>query len=96
MLSLRKTLGDLRQNLKSRRRVVITCLGVFLIIVAIVGLLIPLIPTSLVAIPGLLLISLYSPTVYSFMKRKTQGSPKLQSRMDRMRNWLINFIHPSN
>ncbi len=95
MFSIKSAIADLRQNLKTRRRVFITCLAFFFIGIAVIGLLIPLIPTSVIAIPGLLLLSLYSPTVYSFMKRKTQDYPKLQSRMDRMRNTIIHFIHPS-
>ncbi len=96
MLDFKSAYNDLRENLKTRKRVLIACIALVFLAVAVIGLLIPLLPTSLIAIPGLILLSLYSPTVYAFLKQKTQSHPKLQSRMDRIRNAFINFIHPSS
>ena len=95
MLDFKAAIEDLKVNLKTRKRVFIAVIGSFFIFIALIGLLIPLIPTSLIAIPGFILLSLYSPTVYAFLKRKTQDYPKIQSRMDRIRNALINLIHPT-
>lgn len=95
MLDFKAAFEDLKVNLKTRKRVFIAVIGSFFIVIALIGLLIPLIPTSLIAIPGFILLSLYSPTVYAFLKKKTQDYPKVQSRMDRIRNSLINLIHPT-
>ena len=95
MLDFKAAIRDLKVNLKTRKRVFIAVIGSFFIFIALIGLLIPLIPTSLIAIPGFILLSLYSPTVYAFLKKKTQDYPKVQSRMDCIRNSLINLIHPT-
>lgn len=69
-------------------------IAVLLIAVGQVMILIPFIPGLALTVPGLVLLSLYSPTIYKTLKQKLAGHPKIESVTDRVRNWLINRIRP--
>jgi hypothetical protein len=86
--------GDVEGSLKSPKPLVIVSLSIVLIAIGSVGILIPLFPGLVILIPGIMLLSLYSPTVYKRLKRKVSGHPKAESITDRTRNWLINLIRP--
>ncbi|MDB5237015.1 MAG: hypothetical protein JWL88_117 [Parcubacteria group bacterium] len=80
--------------MRSPKPFLIISFAVLLVAIGQIGLVIPIFPGLLFTIPGLLLLSLYSPTVYATLKRRLANHPKLESFTDRGRNWLINRIKP--
>jgi uncharacterized membrane protein YbaN (DUF454 family) len=95
---MRRFLGQVRQDVSGSFRapkpIVIITLAVLLIAIGQAGLLIPIFPGLLFTVPGLVLLSLYSPTMYRFLKQRVSDHPKLESFADRVRNWLIIHIKP--
>jgi hypothetical protein len=85
---------DVAGSFTSPKPVIVITIGVLLVLVGQLGILIPVFPGLALTIPGLILLSLYSPTIYKTLKRKTAGHPKLESAADRSRNWLIKLIKP--
>lgn len=50
---------------------------------------IPIFPGRATMVMGLVLLSVHSPTLHRWLKRKTQKHPRIQRFADRTRNWLI-------
>lgn len=84
---------ELKENTTTPKRVVIVFIALTLLVFGIIGSLIPLFPGRLIAAPSLILFSIYSPTVYALLKRKSDGHPRVQSWFDRIRNWIIHRLH---
>lgn len=91
---LRGTGKDLAASAGSPKPFLIVAIAFVLILIGLAGLLIPIFPGLLFLVPGVLLLSLYSPTVYRAVKQRVSDHPKMQSRIDRMRNWLIRNVKP--
>ena len=64
-----------------------------LVVIGFVGMFVPLFPGRTLLFVGLIILSLYSPAVHAFVKRKTANHPRLQSFADRARNRLIHLFH---
>lgn len=90
---MKKAKEELRESLKTRRRIVVSIFAGFLIVIGFIGQFIPLFPGRTLLFIGVVILSLYSPTLHAWMKRKTANYPKVQSFTDRVRNRLINLIH---
>lgn len=84
---------EVAENAKTFKRKVIVLIAGILLIFSVIGSFIPLFPAKTVAAPSLILLSMYSPTVYAYMKRKSQNYPRIQSILDRIRNWTIHKLH---
>ena len=83
---------ELKEQFRSPRRAFLISLGIVLLLIGFAGIFIPVLPGSLFTIPGLVLLSIYSPTMYKSLQRRVQKSPRIQSGVDRVRNWLINLV----
>ena len=94
-MSGKRIYHELRGSMKTPRRVFVISLGGVCVAVGVITLPIPLVPSRTVMLPGVLILSIYSPTAYRWLKQRTQKYPRVQSRVDRVRNWIINRIHPS-
>ena len=92
-LDLRKAGGELRGNLTSPKRVVITGFALVLVVIGLVGQFIPLFPGKIVLASGLLMLSMYAPSVHAWVKQRLGNYPRLESIADRFRNRLINLFH---
>ena len=95
MPKTKEVVGEVAGNLKSGsvRRVALTIVGMLLFVVGAVGSFIPIFPGRTTMAAGLVLLSVHSPTLHAWVKRKTQKYPRLQSSADRTRNWLIRRLH---
>ena len=92
---MKRIYGELRENMTTPKRTFVISLGGVLFTVGVVTTPIPVFPSRTVMVPGLVILSIYSPTAYRWLKQKTEGYPRLQSWVDRIRNWVIHRIHPS-
>lgn len=95
MSRIRDIYRELRGSLTTPRRVVIIlfaflCAGVGLLTIPIL-----LFPSRVFLATALVIFSVYSPTAYRWLKQRTQKYPRVQSIADRMRNRVINLIHPT-
>jgi len=90
---IKRARDELRGNLKSGRRILVTVVAGFLIVVGLLGQFVPIFPGKTLLLLGLLMLSLYSPTVQAWVERRVAKYPKLQSRAARLRNRLIHLIH---
>ncbi|HEX8591630.1 MAG TPA: hypothetical protein VF696_02710 [Candidatus Paceibacterota bacterium] len=95
MSKKKAVINDVTDSLKSGspRRIGVTVFGILLFFVGAVGMFIPLFPGRTTMLLALILLSVQSPTVHAWVKRKTQKYPRIQSRSDRIRNWVINRVH---
>lgn len=85
--------SELKENLKSPKRAVIGVIAVIFVAIGLLGIFVPLLPGIVILAPALILLSIYSPSAYAFLKRRTQKHPRLQSMMDRVRNKAITTLH---
>ena len=86
--------SDIAGSFTAPKPIILITLATALILIGQIGLLIPIFPGLLFTVPGLVLLSLYSPTIYRKLKQRVSGHPKIESLTDRTRNWLIHRIRP--
>jgi 4-hydroxybenzoate polyprenyltransferase len=84
---------ELWENTTSIRRGVGLFLTLLLLLIGLIAMITPLLPGRLVIAPAVLILSIYSPSIYRFFIRYLQKYPKVQSLFDRTRNWLIHRLH---
>ncbi|MDO8518131.1 MAG: PGPGW domain-containing protein [bacterium] len=77
---------------KHTKRIVILSLGVIFIILGLVGLVLPFLQGFLFIAIGLLLLSLYSPTIRDWMDKHTKKYPKLHTMVQKAEEWMIRII----
>jgi uncharacterized membrane protein YbaN (DUF454 family) len=64
-----------------------------LVVIGFIGQFIPIFPGKIVLFAGLVILSMYSPTVHAWIKRRLGKYPKLESAADRFRNTVIKLLH---
>jgi hypothetical protein len=92
-LKLRTIVHEITGRANSLKRFIVIAIASLLLVIGAIGMFIPLFPGRLVATPGLVILSLYSPSIYNRLKRYSQDHPRIQSALDRIRNWLIRRLH---
>jgi hypothetical protein len=90
---VKKARGELRENLKTRKRIAITVFAGVLILIGMIGQFIPIFPGKIVLFAGLLILSMYAPSVHAWVKQRLSSHPRLESLADRFRNRLIRLFH---
>ncbi|HEY0010454.1 MAG TPA: hypothetical protein VGB97_00900 [Candidatus Paceibacterota bacterium] len=93
--SIKQAGRELKGNAKTPKRIFLVFIALLLIIIGIVSTPLPGFPSRITMLIGLVLLSISSPSVYAWVKRRTQKYPRIQSFADRFRNRVINFIYPS-
>mgnify|MGYP001603938073 CR=1 FL=1 len=77
---------------KQVKKVLLLTIGVIFIIFGLVGLVLPFLQGILFLIIGLMLLSLYSPTIRHHIKKHAQKSPHALSLVNKVENWIAKFI----
>lgn len=77
---------------KQTKRIVILSLGVIFVLLGLVGLVLPFLQGFLFIAIGLLLLSLYSPTIREWMDKHTKRYPKLHAVVQKAEGWIVGII----
>ena len=77
---------------KQTKRILVLSLGVAFIIFGLVGLVLPFLQGFLFLAIGLLLLSLYSPTIRAWMDKHTVRYPKLHAMVAKAEEWVVKVI----
>ncbi len=74
------------------KRVFVLTLGVIFVLLGIAGLALPFLQGFLFLAIGLLLLSLYSPTLRAWVDRHTVKYPKLHAMVAKAESWIVRII----
>lgn len=77
---------------KHTKRVLVLSLGVAFVVLGLVGLVLPFLQGFLFLAIGLLLLSLYSPTIRAWMDKHTVKYPKLHTMVAKAEEWIVKVI----
>ena len=77
---------------KHTKRILVLSLGVIFIVLGLVGLVLPFLQGFLFIAIGLLLLSLYSPTVRRWVDKHTKKYPKLHATVEKVEGWIVGII----
>ncbi len=80
---------------KHLKRIGVLTLGVLFIILGIIGLVLPFLQGFLFLAIGIILLSLYSPSLREWVDRRTKPYPKLHAMVLKAEDWVVSVIgHP--
>jgi len=74
------------------KRVLVLLLGIFFIVLGLIGLILPILQGWLFLLIGLLLLSLYSPALREWIDRQTKPYPKINKAVERAEAWIVRRI----
>lgn len=77
---------------KKIKRTVISVLGVFFVLMGILGLVMPFLQGFFFLAIGLILISIYSPTLRGWIKTQARPYPKFYATVEKVEAWIMKNI----
>lgn len=77
---------------KKLKRVLVVGLGVFFILLGLVGLVLPILQGWLFLAIGILLLSVYSPKLRAWVDRNTAKYPKLNIVVEKANSWVVRVV----
>jgi len=77
---------------KHTKRILVLSLGVIFVVLGLVGLVLPFLQGFLFIAVGLLLLSLYSPTIRDWMDKHTKRYPTLHTMVQKVEGWIVGII----
>jgi uncharacterized protein len=77
---------------KKIKRIVVVGLGIFFLLLGLVGLALPVLQGWLFIVIGLLLLSMYSPRLRGWIHDHTVKYPKIHQFVDKAESWVVRVI----
>lgn len=77
---------------KHLKRVLVLSAGIFCILLGLVGLVLPFVQGLLFLAIGILLLSLYSPSMREWMYTHTKRFPKFHAVVEKVEDWVVRII----
>ncbi len=77
---------------KNIKRIFVIALGIFFLLLGLVGLVLPVLQGWLFIIIGLLLLSAYSPTLRQWIQDRTVKYPKIHAWVGKVEGWIEKII----